>query len=124
MNSILIIQDIPSINLLLESMLSGEGFSVSKALSGEEGLKLCVSNKFDLILLDYMMPGLNGIDTCKILRSMENTKKTPIILISALEETELNSMKDKINEAGFNGIMQMPFKSETVLDTVMSFIHG
>jgi two-component system phosphate regulon response regulator PhoB len=124
MNSILIIQDSPSINLLLESMLSGEGFSVSKALSGEEGLKLCVSNKFDLILLDYMMPGLNGIDTCKILRSMENTKKTPIILISALEETELNSMKDKINEAGFNGIMQMPFKSETVLDTVRSFIHG
>ena len=124
MNSILIIQDSPSINLLLESMLSGEGFSVSKALSGEEGLKLCVSNKFDLILLDYMMPGLNGIDTCKILRSMENTKKTPIILISALEKTELNSMKDKINEAGFNGIMQMPFKSETVLDTVRSFIHG
>lgn len=77
---ILIIDDDKEISELIEIYLSNEGFKVFKAFSGEEGLELLVKHDISLVILDIMMPGIDGIETCIRIRK---TRNIPIIMLSA-----------------------------------------
>lgn len=80
---------------LLGQLLREEGYKIAIAQSGEEALEVVLEVKPDLILLDIIMPGLNGYETCKRLKAMDNVKDIPIIFLSAL--------KDSFNKVeGFN----------------------
>ncbi len=68
MTSILIIEDDPAIQLALQDDLQFEGFAVEAASDGREGFELAQSGDFDLIVLDLMLPGMNGLDVCRGLR--------------------------------------------------------
>jgi len=86
-SSILIVDDNP-INLnILFSYLTEVGFEVLVALSGEEALELTQLTQPDLILLDIMMAGLDGFETCKAFKSQPQTQNVPIIFMTALSET-------------------------------------
>lgn len=86
--SVLIVDDIPINVTLIEKMLKPFHFVIVKANDGQTALDIVADNKPDLILLDLMMPGINGYDVIKQLRAKEETKQLPIIVISALNSNE------------------------------------
>lgn len=86
--SVLIVDDIPINVTLIEKMLKPFHFVIEKANDGQTALDIVAGKKPDLILLDLMMPGINGYDVIRQLRSQEETKQLPIILISALNSNE------------------------------------
>ena len=86
--SVLIVDEIPINVTLIEKMLKPFHFVIEKANDGQTALDIVADNKPDLILLDLMMPGINGYDVIKQLRAKEETKQLPIIVISALNSNE------------------------------------
>ena len=86
--SVLIVDDIPINVTLIEKMLKPFHFVIEKANDGQTALDIVADKKPDLILLDLMMPGINGYDVIRQLRSQEETKLLPIIVISALNSNE------------------------------------
>src|SRR5713226_6776365 len=83
---ILIIDDTPQNVLLIRGQLEREGYVVDSALSGREGVDSALAQPPDLILLDIMMPGLDGYQVCKLLRDNESTKATPVVVLTSLSE--------------------------------------
>lgn len=86
MKKLLIIEDDPDIRELLRYNLSREGFDISQAENGIEGLNQARKDAYDLIILDLMLPQLSGIEVCKQLRESASTKQIPIIMLTAKGE--------------------------------------
>ncbi len=86
--NILIVDDIPSNIRLMVSILDEHGYSVSYAQSGQDAIELCKKAVFDLILLDVMMPVMDGFEVCEILKSMEITREIPVIFLTARTDQE------------------------------------
>lgn len=86
MQNLLIIEDDPGILELISYNLKQEKFQILKASSGEDGLRIANHKKVDLIILDIMLPGINGLDVCKKLKSDSRTKEIPIVMLTAKSE--------------------------------------
>ncbi len=86
--TILVVDDEIDILELMEYHLEKEGFSVVTAKSGGEALDVALSQELDLIVLDLMLPGINGLEVCKILKREAKTKNIPIIMVSAKGEEQ------------------------------------
>ena len=84
MPEILVVEDETNLARFIELELSHEGYTVTVATDGQEGFNLAYDNNYDAILLDLMLPKLNGLEVCRKLRK---TKNTPIIIITAKGET-------------------------------------
>ena len=84
--TILIIEDEEDIQELVRYNLSKEGYTVFIAKTGEQGLTLALQHQPDLIILDLMLPGIDGLDVCKSLKGNVQTSNTPIIMVSAKGE--------------------------------------
>lgn len=88
--SILIVEDDKDILELIKYNLSKESFNIVSAFSGDDALKMAKSQQPDLILLDLMLPGIDGLEICKILKSDPELKGIPIIMVTAKgEETDI-----------------------------------
>ena len=87
-NKVLIVDDEPFNLDLLEQELADQGYTVERAGDGEEALQKVGSFLPDVILLDYMMPRMNGIEACRAMRQHEATRLIPIILITTRGEEE------------------------------------
>jgi len=121
MNTILIIQDSPSVNAMLKFRLESGGFSVETVESGEEGVEKTKAHQYQLILLDYNLPGMNGSQVCRILRKQDNTQNTPIVLISAKDEDKLIQIT---KEAGADGYIGLPFEGKTFIEKITGFMKA
>ncbi|WP_332692371.1 phosphate regulon transcriptional regulator PhoB [Devosia sp.] len=86
--TILIVEDEADLAVLLRYNLEAEGFRVATAASGDEAVERIRDGVPDLILLDWMLPGISGIELCRRWRSREETARTPIIMITARGEEE------------------------------------
>ena len=86
--TVLVIEDEPDIRELVEFNLKKYDYNVLLANNGEKGLNDARSYEPDLILLDLMLPGIQGIDVCRVIKSGENIKSIPIIILSALGQEE------------------------------------
>ncbi len=84
--NLLLVEDEPNLVSVISRGLTEEGFKVSVAPDGLMGEKMGLGNQFDLIILDIMLPGLNGLELCKILK--REKPNTPIIMLTALGTTE------------------------------------
>ena len=110
---ILIVEDEAGIVQFLKQGLEEEGYEVSAALDGLSGLDLYKKSNFDLVLLDWMLPKLNGLDLCKSIRLNDN--QTPIIFLTA---------KDTIQEtieglkSGANDYIKKPFSFDELLERI------
>ena len=90
---------------LLEACLVPQGYEIVKAASGEEALEKLSGNQIDLILLDIMMPRMSGLEVLKKLHADKKTRLIPVVMVTALKETE-----DKIKalEAGCADFISKP----------------
>lgn len=84
--NLLLVEDEPNVVSVISRGLSDEGFNVSVAPDGLIGEKMATKNHFDLIILDIMLPGINGLELCKIIKKSKPT--VPIIMLTALGTTE------------------------------------
>ena len=117
---IFIIEDEPSIIKLVQHNLEKEGFIVSSSLNGNEGLKELKKFQPHLLLLDWMLPDLSGIDICKSIRRESNLKNLPIIMLTAKGESE-----DKIKglNSGADDYITKPFSFNEVLARINALLR-
>ena len=83
---ILVVDDDPSVVKLLDSILTAKGHAVVKAADGEEALKQMKAHNPQLLILDIMMPGMNGYDVCRNLKFDSPFKDTPILLLTSRDQ--------------------------------------
>jgi putative two-component system response regulator len=116
---ILIVDDQIQNNELLEAHLAPQGYEIIKAASGEEALGILSGNKIDLMLLDVMMPGMDGFEVARRVRANDTHRLLPIILVTALRETE-----DRVKgiEAGCDDFISKPFEKIELLARVRSLL--
>jgi len=119
-NKILIVDDEIDILDLLEYNLEKEGFQVVKAMDGEEAIKVALKEKPDLILLDIMMPKLDGIETCRRIRELESLSHTYVIFLTARSEeySELAGF-----EAGGDDYIAKPVKPRVLLSRIKAVLR-
>ncbi len=112
LGNILIVDDIPDNLRLLSKLLAARGYNVRPAPSGTHALSSAQKDTPDLILLDVVMPEMNGYEVCRILKSQERTKNIPVIFLSALSELE-----DKMAgfEVGGVDYITKPFHEKEVM---------
>jgi two-component system, cell cycle response regulator len=83
---ILVVDDVPANLRLLEARLSAEYFDVMTAASGEEALAVCNRAECDLVLLDVMMPDVDGFEVCRRLKKNPSTQHIPVVMVTALDQ--------------------------------------
>lgn len=113
--NILVIEDEPKVAAFIKEGLEEEGYEVAIAYDGHFGLKLATENVFDLIILDLMIPYINGLDLCNQIRQENNT--TPVLILSALGSTD-----DKVTglDAGADDYLVKPFEFKELLARIRS----
>ena len=117
---ILVVDDEPQNIRLLQIRLQADGYAVLAANSGQEALELIQENAPDLILLDIMMPGMNGFEVCQRIRAEEATQFIPVVMVTALAE---QGDRIKAIEAGADDFISKPFDSHEVLARVRSLVR-
>ena len=118
---ILIVEDEEKLARFIELELTHEGYDVNKAGDGRTALDMALSDDYDLIILDIMLPGLNGLE---VLRRLNNEKQTPVILLTARD-----SVMDKVSglDAGAVDYITKPFAIEELLARIrvaLKFRHN
>lgn len=117
MKKILIIEDDQEIIKLLEIHLTDLIYSTSKALDGEEGLRMALEHHYDLILLDLTLPVMDGIEVCKKLRAL---KSTPVIMLTAKSE-EIDRVLGL--ELGADDYITKPFSIRELLARIKAVLR-
>lgn len=118
--TVLVVEDEEDILALLHFNLIKAGYQVVCATCGEEGLHSVTEHKPDLILLDLMLPGIDGLEICRRLRGHESTKETPIIMLTAKGE-ESDVVKGL--ELGADDYVTKPFSIKVLLARVKTVIR-
>ncbi len=118
---ILLVDDEPKSLFALQELLSGLGQNLMIAQSGEEALRLALKNDFAVILLDVRMPGIDGFETARLIRSRERSKLTPIIFLTAAAD-EMSSMF-RGYEVGAVDYLQKPVVPEILKSKVAVFVE-
>ena len=118
--NILIVDDSEENLRLLTTILHGAGYKVQPAINGELALRSIEANNPALILLDIMMPGIDGLEMCRKLKSTAKTGNIPIIIVSALKDIE---SKTEGFKAGAVDYITKPFNKEEILNRVKTHIE-
>jgi phosphate regulon transcriptional regulator PhoB len=119
-NRILIVDDEPDLVELVAYNLKREGFKVSASPDGEDALEKIRKGTFDLIILDLMLPGIQGVELCRMLRSNPKTESLPIIMLTAKSDT---SEKIKGLETGADDYMTKPFSPSELIARVRAVLR-
>ncbi|MBI5057457.1 MAG: response regulator transcription factor [Nitrospirae bacterium] len=117
---ILVIEDERDISELVAYSLGKEGFAVSASANGEDALKTVRKEKFGLIILDLMLPGIQGMELCKILKSSVETSSVPIIMLTAKSE-ELDKVLGL--EMGADDYITKPFSPRELVARVKAVLR-
>ncbi len=112
MNKVLVVDDDPVNRMVLEELLDDEPYELETAESGEEALESCARFQPDLVLLDIMMPGIDGFETCAQLRRDESQRYTKIVFVSA---KAMVSSKRQGYESGGDDYISKPFDHAELL---------
>ena len=118
MKKIILIEDEPSVVSFIKKGLQELDFEVSVAFDGNTGISMVEENDFDLIILDIMLPGINGLDVCKEIR--KNNKNIPILFLTALSSSE-NIVLGL--ESGGDDYLVKPFKFIELVARIKSLLR-
>ena len=121
MKRILIVDDDDEIRELLEFDVSQSGYFVDTASDGKEGLNKALNNSYDLIILDVMMPRINGFKISRLLKFDSKYKNIPILMVTARSQEE-----DKLigEETGADEYITKPFDLDDVVKTVQKYLDS
>jgi len=103
---ILIVEDNPENMKVFEMVLSAKGYTLLKAIDGEEALDIAIRERPDLVIMDIQLPGMNGLEVTRKLRENSAFSRIPIIAVSAYA---MKGDKEKAIEAGCNAYLSKPF---------------
>ena len=117
---VLIIDDSPTIRLIVKGAFQREGFDVSFASEGSEGVHLALMNPPNIVILDIMMEGLHGFEVCRMLRANSSMKHTAIIIISG---KSYKSDIDRAMELGADSYLVKPFSPEEILKVALEHMN-
>ena len=120
MNEILLADDEPNQIELMKFNLEKNGFLVKSAYNGEQALDMIYEKKPNVLIADWMMPKMSGIELCKILRSNKDTKLLPIIMLSARSEEADKSLG---LETGADDYISKPFSPMELVSRVKALIR-
>ena len=114
---VLVVDDVPANVKLLEARLSAEYFDVVTAMSGKEALAICERAECDLVLLDVMMPDMDGFEVCRRLKSNPATHHIPVVMVTALDQPS-----DRVRglEAGADDFLTKPIPELALIARVRS----
>ena len=114
---ILLVNDLELVNKFLKRSLEAEGFSVETVLTGREGIARARENRYDIILLDYKLPDIDGGEVCKAIRADAQTGRVPIYYISSLAKDKLEEV---IRETAANGYLDTGVAVEELAANIRS----
>lgn len=117
---ILVVDDIPANVKLLEARLLAEYFDVIPAFSGAEALDACENGRVDVVLLDVMMPDMDGFEVCRRLKNDPATQHIPVVMVTALDQTS-----DRVRglEAGADDFLTKPVNDLQLMTRVKSLVR-
>jgi DNA-binding NarL/FixJ family response regulator len=116
---ILVVDDTPQNIRVMEAILGPRGYAITRASSGPEALFEIAAEPPDLVLLDIVMPGMNGLEVCRHLRADPATQMLPVVMITASGDQE----KVTALEAGADDFVQKPFNQAELLARVASLVR-
>lgn len=117
---ILVVDDIEANVRLLEARLMAEYFEVLTATNGPDALDICAKGQCDIVLLDVMMPGMDGFEVCRRLKADPRTAHLPVVMVTALDQTE-----DRVTglEAGADDFLTKPVNDLALITRVKSLVR-
>ena len=118
--TILVVDDSRSLRTMLEDTFRGAGYGVISAGNGREALSLLATHPADLIVTDFMMPLMNGVELTRAVRATPGGQSIPILLLSTESEPE---KKQAAREAGASGWAVKPFDPAQLLQTVAALLR-
>ena len=117
--TILAVDDYKETLEFLQSLLTKFGYEVTTVETGEEALDLLVVKKFDLILLDLMLPRVDGFEVCRRVKADPSTQNIPVVAITAYDVPDIVS---KCMAAGANDVVLKPFDIEKLMKVVRKYL--
>ena len=112
---ILVVEDQDSIRHMIEALVSARGHQVTAVDSGTKAIDIAITDPPDIVLLDMMIPGHDGVEVCQRLRADERTKDTPVVIISALTDED---SRTKAADAGATAYYTKPFSPIALLKEI------
>lgn len=119
MTKILIIEDNEQNMYLFGFLLKKHGFEVFQAINGETGIKLTLETDPDLIIMDWQLPDISGLEVTKRIRSYDNFKSIPIIFCTS---NVMPGDKEQAFEAGATGYLEKPINPELFVDEIKMYL--
>ena len=117
---LLIVDDEPATVQMIETFIQINGYKAATAYNGKDGLTMLELEKPDLVILDLMMPDMEGFEVCQRMRASDAFKTTPILIISA--RTDQESI-DRAYASGANGYLTKPFQLPELLSEIERLVN-
>lgn len=121
MSTVLIVEDNEKNMKLARDVLEAKGYATLVAVTGEDGVRIAIESKPDLVLMDIQLPGINGMEALKRLRADPGTRAIPVAAFTA---SVTPTDRSQINQAGFDAFLSKPINLKEFLDTVKRLTEG
>ena len=118
---ILIVEDNEKNRKLVRDILQFKGYQVLESETAEEGIRLAREKKPSLILMDFHLPGMNGIEAFKVLRADPQTRSIPVVAVTA---SAMPEDRRRMVEAGFDGVQTKPINVKDFLENVAAILKN
>jgi CheY-like chemotaxis protein len=119
--TVLVVDDEPTIRTLVNAILEGSGVRTLEAADGPEALEMARRHQPDLVLLDVVMPRMDGFAVCQRLKAEKSMARAPVLLLTALVQ---ESDHQRARSVGADGIVQKPFSPAVLRATVETMLDG
>jgi DNA-binding response OmpR family regulator len=119
--TVLVVDDEPTIRTLVRAILDGSGMRTVEAADGQEALDMARRYQPDLVLLDVVMPRMDGFSVCQRMKAEKSMALTPVLLLTALAQ---ESDHQRARRVGADGIVQKPFSPAVLRATVERILNG
>jgi len=120
MSTILIVEDNEKNMKLARDVLQSRGYVTLEAVTGEDGVRMAIEKKPDLVLMDIQLPGINGIEALRQVRADPDCARIPIVAFTA---SVMSTDRSQITAAGFDGFLGKPINLKEFLETIKQVLE-